>query len=142
MLQLPGHREEHYYSCVHDGTQRCITPADVFLLFVLTEKPWHVVSQIVGELAVSPIDKFMRSLEDMMAPQKPQEDGGEDQILTETSFKGEQRQDSQDLDGFRRGLIKQTRWGTFISIVDSWSRLQVEERSCLGGLLPPVTHLG
>lgn len=53
----------------------------------------------------------MSGLADMMSPQKPDDgemDSAEMQRLSEVSLK--RRTEPQDVDEFRRGLIKQTRW--------------------------------
>lgn len=55
----------------------------------------------------------MEGLADMMSPQRPQNappESEDEQALTEASLKGTRREEPRDLDGFRRGLIKQTRW--------------------------------
>lgn len=62
------------------------------------------MSKALSKLGASPMDKFMSGLADMMSGQKPDEADVYDADVQQ------QQPETQDMDGFRSGLIRQTRY--------------------------------
>lgn len=86
---------------------------DVFLpkIAILPNSPYLpnnalLAAQGLDKLAASPMDKFMSGLSDMINGESKPEDGEMDSAEAPPG----QAPATQDMDGFRSGLIKQTRY--------------------------------